>query len=768
MRSIRPSLGRALLALPLALLLASCGGGGGGVGSNRSQSVTETSQAPSTPRPPGTSFTPRARQPQPGDCFDTAAAGCLTNAELGRKARELAAEFKTNYEQELSNYWRGKPEFFRAFSWGPDKINADDALAHLELAKGRNAAQAPGQGVTIGFVDSGIHKQHNAFSLTSSVTERFLLNAKNEKSNEFSHGTSVASVAAGRFGIARGARIKMFAIPLVSGDGDYTPISLRKLSAADYEDSELYKYVLNQNLDILNLSISYSAGIENYRERDLRRNYSRTIGVLAQSGRQEKTILVWSAGNTGKTPGATPSSPEILAGLAARIPELRGHSIAVVSIGPDGTISDFSNRCGIAADFCIAAPGEGVGVAHSINPSGSNLWARARGTSYSAPYVSGGLAVMKQLFRGQLSNEQLASRLFSTANDDGIYADSATYGHGLLDLGAATNPWGIPGFMGSRSTATGTGTPISSSFIALGAPLGDSLPQAFASREIAAFDSLGAPFWYQTSNFTIPASGTSFATSLQHFLHPAQLRSLPATWQFSFQEDAPAMETGHLALSDGASRLTMEGPQGVTATVFQEVGDLEGLTIAWSPKTVSSLTLEAGYLKEQQSLLGSQANGAFGQFSADTLFLAAGLNTTAGRWQLAVEGELGQVSPSIGHSLLIDAVSPLTTSAFGLEATRPFANGSALSFSLRQPLRVESGIATFALPTGRNRDGVVLGEAFSASLSPSGRQLDLTAKWQFPFLAGDVSIGATRSQQPRHQHKAAPQWTVFTGYRSTW
>ena len=60
--------------------------------------------------------------------------------------------------------------------------------------------------------------------------------------------------------------------------------------------------------------------------------------------------------------------------------------------------------------------------------------------------VSGGLAVMKQLFRGQLSNTELVSRLFATANKKGIYANRAVYGQGLMNLGAATNPWGIPAF----------------------------------------------------------------------------------------------------------------------------------------------------------------------------------------------------------------------------------------------------------------------------------------------------------------------------------
>ena len=298
--------------------------------------------------------------------------------------------------------------------------------------------------------------------------------------------------------------------------------------------------------------------------------------------------------------------------------------------------------------------------------------------------------------------------------------------------------------------------------------MGDGLTQALGSQEIAAFDSLGAPFWFEANQFTVPSSGTSVATRLQRFLNPIQLRSLPDAWQFNVQENASARETGHLALTDGASRFTMDGPQGVAATVFQEPGDLQGLALAWTPTAFSALTVEAGYLNEQQSLLGSQAKGAFGHLSGETLFLGAGLHTTARSWQLAIQGEIGQANPSVGQSQLIDAVSSLSTSAFRLQATRPFANGSTLSFSLSQPLRVESGSVDLSLPTGRTQDGVVLSQALSAPLAPSGRQLDLTAKLEFPWLGGDVSMGATRSHQPRHQLKAAPEWTVFTGYRSTW
>ena len=367
----------------------------------------------------------------------------------------------------------------------------------------------------------------------------------------------------------------------------------------------------------------------------------------------------------------------------------------------------------------------------------------------------------------------LVSRLFNTARKSGIHADEAIYGQGLMDLGAATNPWGTPAVMGIRSSlANSEGAAIQASFFSVGNAFGDSLTQSLGQEEIVAFDTLGAPFWFEAADFTIPPEGTSLATRLNRFLAPPPLFSIPipATWQFNLQEDAPATEeTGHLALTHGASRFTMASPQGVSATIFQQPQGLEGLTLSWNPVSLPPLTLEAGYLHENQSLLGSEANGAFGQLSGQTLFLATRITTTTPwGWQLTAHGELGQVSPSVSASQLINDFSSLSTSAFRLAASRPFANGSTLHVSFSQPLRVDSGTASLSLPTGRTQEGMVVGTTLSAPLVPSGRQLDLSAQLHLPWLGGDISLGATRSQQPRHERNASPEWSVFAGYRSTW
>ena len=132
-------------------------------------------------------------------------------------------------------------------------------------------------------------------------------------------------------------------------------------------------------VDILNLSVGHSGIIDSYSEEDLRANLGRAIATMAQADAEEKTILVWAAGNAhgrrciattehcendGEGGSINAVSVEVMPGLVARIEELQGHSIAVVALRPDGEIADFSNRCGIAADFCIAAPGESIRVAY--------------------------------------------------------------------------------------------------------------------------------------------------------------------------------------------------------------------------------------------------------------------------------------------------------------------------------------------------------------------------------------------------------------------
>ena len=194
----------------------------------------------------------------------------------------------------------------------------------------------------------------------------------------------------------------------------------------------------------------------------------------------------------------------------------------------DYEIASFSNRCGIAADWCLAAPGVRVRAAYfGPDPNDSSPGARgaynANGTSFAAPMVTGGLVVMKHYFRDQLSNTALVARLLATANKQGIYADRAILGQGLIDLGAATTPVGVTSVaLGDRVDGR-PGDNLAGTRFALGDPLGDGLTQSLAGLEIVAFDSMGAPFWFHLDDFAGAAPGPPAAARLR-----ARLRSLMA------------------------------------------------------------------------------------------------------------------------------------------------------------------------------------------------------------------------------------------------
>ena len=397
---------------------------------------------------------PPVAPPPPAPCIPTHAGECLPATEFLNAAEELGEEYRRdlNFDNQ----------------WGLDAIGAHRAYGHVSLLQGPDAA--PGAGVTIGVIDSGIDDEHPIFH-GKTIHRGFLFSAAPETGEKFSHGTAVASIAAGGktgdpgapHGVAWGADLAVWAIPLGEADNVYDPIPLETLARADRGFTYIFSQVFAWRdaggaLDILNLSFGYDGIIDSYSEADLRANFGDTIATLAQAEATDKTILVWAAGNANndeceagiascENGRVDAVSVGVLPGLVARIEELQGHSVAVVALSPDGgAITDFSNRCGIAADFCIAAPGEEVTVAY-FGPDQEGFlvrgYAEGRGTSYAAPMVTGGLAVMKQLFRDQLSNEELVGRLFLTADNTGVYADRDIYGNGRMDLGAATSPVGV-------------------------------------------------------------------------------------------------------------------------------------------------------------------------------------------------------------------------------------------------------------------------------------------------------------------------------------
>ena len=652
--------------------------------------------------------------------------------------------------------------------------------------------------------------------------------ATDEDGSERSHGTAVSSAIVGRSlddaftarvsaprGVAWGADIAMFAVPAGSSSGNYVPISLTGLDGVDSTWNGWITRALNwrsgsRRLDFVNLSVGHNGIIELYSEQELRANFGDTIATLAQAGPGEKTIFVWAAGNAQGDPcdpndfpagsdlcdnnRVNARSVEVLPGLPARISELRENVIAVVAIEEGGAIADFSNLCGIAAQWCIAAPGDLVRVAYfgphpDTNEAGARGAYNGSGTSFAAPMVTGALVVMKHHFRDEISNTGLVQRLYATAYKGGIYAVTTIYGHGLLDLAAAISPRGVPRVSFSNRV-DGTGVELAETRVDLGHALGDGLTRALAGQEIAAFDDLGAPFWFSLGSFAASADGPSAGARLRGFMARPQARREAGAWRPVLDAvarddrpvgsgglqlgllEAPALGTdgGHLSLAGRALRLSTAVRDGLSAAAISSEGldgqaPVSGAVLSWRPAG-APVGVRGGWVGERETLLGSRAADAFGRMSADAAFAGIEGSTRIGAWRLDAGAEVGTIGASARGGLIAD-LSPLITSAFALQAERPLDDeGGAFTLSLSQPLRVEAGHARLSVPVGRTKDGRVRRQSVAADLAPSGRQIEIAAQWRRPLAAGEeLRLGAAWTRHPGHTAGADPDLTLLAGWR---
>ena len=312
--------------------------------------------------------------------------------------------------------------------------------------------------------------------------------------------------------------------------------------------------------------------------------------------------------------------------------------------------------------------------------------------------VSGGLAVMKHLFRDQLANEELVSRLFVTADNTGIYADRDIYGNGRMDLGAATSPVGVLDVPIDTGLAAMAHASLNSTGLRFGAAFGDGFGEAFGDGELMALDDYGAPFWYGLDNFAATTDGPAMSARLRTFLGPGSTPGLAVASASGGGSGASAgtlgmtagllrMPTaagnGHLALAEGAVMVSAFEAGGLSATAFT-TGPLRpfmpatGAALGWRPDGLP-VGFTAGWISERETMLGSMGLGAFGNLSAGTAFFGFDGGLDLGSWRFGANGEFGVVNPA-AQGGMIQEISALATSTFAVHASRAFESAGALHF----------------------------------------------------------------------------------------
>ena len=389
----------AACAAALALMLSACGGGGGG---------STVRPDPPPPPPTGAGFTPNV-------VIDAS----LTQVNAPAVANQNPPASLPQYSQHLQ-------------------------LIRAAIPLG---AGLTGQGVTIGFVDTGVNRNHPALSGRVNANFVNVNPATNNTSVDdvVGHGTVVAQIAAGRSignwggGVAPDANIVSSRIindtrPDDDGTGEGNEI----LAGQGYGD--FFRSINAQLAGAGARIINNSWGGLYWNDVALTTELASAYRdfVIGRGG-----LIVFANGNAGRTQTlrADPSDNAALPSLSAGAADLERGWLTVAALDPDNPIqlTDYSQACGIAMNYCLAAPGNVVFVDPDarVGDASYDLY-RGGGTSYAAPQVSGAAAVVWSAFP-YFDNDLVRQTLLGTARDLGTPGVDAEFGWGLLDVGRAAN-----------------------------------------------------------------------------------------------------------------------------------------------------------------------------------------------------------------------------------------------------------------------------------------------------------------------------------------
>ncbi len=312
--------------------------------------------------------------------------------------------------------------------------------AHLALVNAENRQGLTGAGVRIGVVDSGVNRAHP--TLTGRVVNSFSYvdTAVNDlKADDVvGHGTTVASLAAGAAsgswpgGIAPGAQIISARIiadkaPDDDGSGDGNEVDGALGLAGVHRDliSSKVKIMNNSWGGLYWTNASTTASIaEEYRP------------FIFNGG-----LVVFATGNESKSSPSDMAALPSQAGVNGTKPaaDLESGWLAVTAVNsnkPD-ELSSYANACGVAAKYCLAAPGETTFLDPKSTGGSATLYYGA-GTSYAAPLVSGAAALVWEKYP-YFTNDLVRQTLLGTATDLGAEGVDSTFGYGLLNVAKAIN-----------------------------------------------------------------------------------------------------------------------------------------------------------------------------------------------------------------------------------------------------------------------------------------------------------------------------------------
>ena len=666
-----------------------------------------------------------------------------------------------------------------------------------------NAAQAAGytgKGVTVAVFDTGLNVTNTKFA--GNMATGFNIFGNNgagsvgvTTDNGGTHGTFVSGIIAANlnvtttanignfYGIAREAKIMPIQIADTVGNYSFTDTQLATgIKYATANGARIFNNSWNSSATLADLSAAYGA--------------TKYVGLMTNSWYKEEIaawqaaskagiLNVWAAANYSKAdPGYYAALPSVVSGLASTW-------ITVVATDQTGVLASFSNACGVAKAYCMAAPGSNITSAYGVDRTGTGS-----GTSFAAPMVSGAAALMMQKWP-TLTGNQIQQILFNTANKSGVYANANIYGQGMLDLTKAFSP------VGTLTVTSGNGTPISltGTYVASSGAFGGTLTKMMGGITMIGLDdykrdyqvNAGSAVFAKTTlnawgdqlalfggDETRTKDGTVISGSANGMRSSFAMTSNKDGYGAAFGSNiSPSLAYG--AFANGSVRgsdlvlLNSVGnpymnmaPNSTSAAVSygntkvgaftntvprddvlqmqrsdvpQMAGGIIEHTMKWEGGYVSA---SLGMVTENNSVLGTTSGGALSMGrGANTAFtgITAGFDLD-NNWSAFGGATIGYSMIEASQNSMVSSVKGLSSgNAFaGVTKSKIFGDADRLGLVIGMPMRVNSGTATLNAPTSLNMDGNVNFNTYKVGLASNAVEFS-TQAFYTTDLSNEQSLG---------------------------
>jgi len=593
--------------------------------------------------------------------------------------------------------------------YGLGKINASEIYAD----------GYSGSGVTVAVIDTGVDIDHpdlisNIASGGYDYVDSDADASPSSQGASMSHGTHVAGIIAGMkndvgmHGVAYNTKI----LPLRAGN-----------SAGSFATSAINSSIdraISQSAKVINASFG---GDE----------IATSLADKWKSAHDNDIVTVHAAGNDG---GVNPL-------LGAQLPYHAGYEdlsstlIAVVATNSSNVITSYSNRCGIAKNWCMAAPGDSIYSTAAVDDNNyASNYGTMSGTSMADPHVSGAIAVLRSKWPSKSASE-VVTILYDTATDLGAVGIDAIYGRGLLNLDNALYSQGVL----TVNTASGNSYLLDDSSIQVASNVGNSLRNllnmtvfdkykrdySFDMNKIVQYkpeSGLIDELNYYDNSDSVVINGLQLTTDQYNnivkiitkvddinigYAHNTQLNS-ENTDGFSSQhslfndaylsqlEDSSSIEIAKDGVSLGfvSGYLDRENEQSIKKFNLSFSNNFDkGL----------SITARLSHMEEDKTFLSNYFSGAYktGEARTNTLSLSAKLQPTTDI-KLIAQYDQGNTNVKSLKDSVVSDISILKSQYYSATALKKgfYFKDDVLFASITQPLQITKGDLTLRMANGLN------------------------------------------------------------------